>query len=281
MRVRSLTDDFGTDLALAFAGELLVGACPGDGESYVMRWPDVRGAYEPLIVLPGRSSAVGVSPDGRYVAVTGTLRGSLFVTLLDVEAGRRGDLVPGDDGLKAERFRPLVQWSPDGHLLCVSGATGPQGETVTLVFEVVSDVPRRWMLSGYGTRWHEDRLLMLESHGVSAWAPGLGTEYLGDAPPRVSPDGQWRVRVTETGLSVEGADGLARAVLLDEPHREVAAFLPGARVVVGVDAPRVLDLATLDHAPLSEPSLAFVAASGSGRTVVLEAADGLVVGEVA
>ena len=280
-RVQPLTDDFGTDLAVAFAGGLLFGACPGEGESYVMRWPDLRGPYEPLIVLPGRSSAIGVSPDGCYVAVTGTHRGALFVTLLDLEEGRRGDLVQGDDGLKSDRFRPLVQWSPDGRLLCVSGATGPQGETVTLVFDVVSDEPRRWMLSGYGTRWHEQRLLLLESHGVSAWTAGLGTEYLGDAPPRVSPDGKWRLRVTETGLTVEGADGLERAVLFDEPHREVMAFLGAGRVVVGADEPRVLDLATLEHSPLSAPPRPFVAMSAPGRTVVLEGADGLVVGDVA
>jgi hypothetical protein len=279
-RLRPLTDDFGLDLAVAFAGEVLVGACPGDGESYVMRWPEVGGPYEPLIVLPGRSSGVGVSPDGRYVAVTGVHGGAAFVTLLDLEAGRRGDLVQGDEGLTLGEFRPLVQWSPDGRLLCVSGPTGPQGETVTLVFDVLSDDPHRWMLTGYGTRWHEGRLLLLESHGVSAWEPGRGTEYLGDAPPRISPDGRWRVQVTETGLSVEGADGVERKVVLDESHREVMAFLGNERVVVGADTPRVLTLATLDVRPVSTPDHPFVAASGSGRVVLLEGRAGLVVSEV-
>jgi len=277
MALAPLTDDFGTDLAVAFAGELLVGACPGDDESYVMRWTDLGGAYEPLIVLPGRSAAVGVSPDGRYVAVAGTRDTALFVTLLDLEAGRRGELLGRGEGLRTDRFRPLVHWSPDGRLVGVSGPTGPAGETVTLVFDVVSDEPRRWMLTGYGTRWHEERLLLLESHGVSAWSPGLGTEFLGDAPPRVSPDGRWRLRATETGLEVEGPDGATRTLALDEPHREVVAFLDADTAVAGAELPLCIALATLDTAPLSEPALPFVAASGSGRHVLLEGAEGLVV----
>lgn len=274
--LQRVTEEFGSQTAVSFAGEALVGACAGDGESYVMRWPALPGPYEPLIVLAGRVVEVGASPDGARLVVAAShgdaaSGGPLSLTMLDLAGSRRADLVNPGDGLVLTAARPTLTWSPDGRFAAVAGAQaeGREGQ-LTLVFEVGSDTPHRWMLSGYGTRWHEGRLLLLEAHGVSAWAHDLGTEFLGDAPPRVSPDGAWEVVVVEDGLEVRGPDAVERRVALDGEHRELVAWLRPGHAILGLADPLVLELSTLGTRPLVAPGHVFRAVSPDGGRVVVQ-----------
>lgn len=271
-RLVPLTEDFPASTALAFVGAELFGACAGEGESYVMRWPALPGPYEPLIVLANEAVAIGGTPaPSRVLVVTRDRQSRLGATLLDLDASRKAELVAAGDLLVGD-VEPLVLASPDGRLLSISGARVAGGtDRLTLVFEVAGDAdePRRWMLTGFGTRWHEGRLLLLQEHGVSAWTPADGAAYLGDAPPHVSPDGAWACSITDTGLSIRGRDGLDRTIELEEAARELAGWL-GPRPVLGRADAVVLDPATLEVEPLAPAGHGFRAASPDGRTFIVD-----------
>ncbi len=276
-----LTDDFPAATALAFVGGQLTGACAGEGESYVMRWPRLPGPYEPLLVLPGAAVAVGgCRKAARMVVVTRHADDQLAVTWLDVDRSRRAQLVtPGELRLGVDA--PLVRVSPDDRVVTVSGAKAAgSAELLTLAFEVSPEPQRRWVLTGFATRWHEGRLVLLEPHGTSAWAPDAGTEFLGDAPPHLSPDGRWAVSVTETGIDVRGTvDKVARSVALEEPRRAVTAWL-GDLPVLGDEDALVLDPVTLETRPVGPPGRTLRAVSDDGGWAVFDDGEGLEFGSL-
>jgi len=274
-----LTDDFPAATALAFVGGQLTGACAGEDESYVMRWPTLPGAYEPLLVLPGEAVAVGGGRKGaRMIVVTRHANDRLAVTWLDVERSRKADLVtPGDLRLGVDA--PLVLVSPDDRVVTVSGAKASGSEELlTLAFEVSPEPQRRWVLTGFATRWHEGRLVLLEPHGTSAWSPDAGTAFLGDAPPHLSPEGRWAVSITETGIDVRGSvDAIARSVALEESQRAVTAWL-GERPVLGDRDAVVLDPVTLESRPLGPAGRTLRVISDDGAWAVFDDGEALEIG---
>ncbi len=265
-----ITEDFPASTAVTYVGGVLVGACAGEAESYVMRWPALPGPYEPLLVLPGEAVALGgTRRSSTMVVLTRHEEDRLGVTWLDVDRGRRAELVtPGDLRLAVES--PPVMPSPDDRWVAIAGVRATTDEPITLVFELSPEPRHRWMLTGFATRWHDGRLILLEPHGASAWTPGVGTEFLGDAPPQLSPDGRWAIALTEQGLDVKSTtDAIVRSVAIDEAHRVVAGWC-GERPVLGDRDPLLLSPATLDLEPLWAAGHVLRALSDDGTRAIVD-----------
>ncbi len=273
-RLAPLTDEFTAEgFSACFSGESLVGAIDAEERSYVMLWPRLPGGYEPLLELDWRVQVVAAAPSGSLVALAGCgAAGSaqasrLHVTLLDLAHSRRADLVTGDDGVEAAGPL-LVSWSTDGALLCVTGAA-VAGEGLSLVFEPQSMPLRRWMLTGVGTRWLPDGLVLLEAHGCSVWQPSSGTTFLGDAPSHRSPSGGWTAQVVSSGLAFSGG-GATRELALDAAHCEPVAWLGDEAVLLGRSDTLRLDLTTFELLPLVAPDAVLLAFHPHTRTFLFD-----------
>jgi hypothetical protein len=274
----------------------------------VLLWDDLGKPPRSLVELPGRISALVVSPKAdRLAAMVVHPKDNVGmssddpgeVVVVALSDGAKRSLVTSSEQFQFGFLSTLV-WAPDGRALAIGGhGTGKPARQVTRVYDLAAGKatyvsspeldagPVRWDASGLtlaawivgkgGTSGDDmERKLWL-------WRPGQRDPAAvpSEASKLRTPDGTMTVNVAPTALTIESPKGRRRFTpgnpqdlsslesLAEDPS--MASWLGPSALVLASDADVVLDLQTAKLRYLfPEGETQFVSASPDGRHVVAQ-----------